>query len=87
MNLVWLGILSVSAFLLLVILIRGKHPVQWLTYAGLNIAAAGVLLYAANWLGGTYDFHIPINGTTVAAVGTLGLPGLALLAAIKLFVI
>jgi inhibitor of the pro-sigma K processing machinery len=87
MHLVWWGILSLSLLLLLIVLIRRRNAVQWLTYAGLNIAGAGILLYVTNWAGGAYGFHIPINGTTVAAVGTLGLPGLMLLAALKLFIV
>ncbi|MEO3946113.1 pro-sigmaK processing inhibitor BofA family protein [Gorillibacterium sp. CAU 1737] len=79
---VW-SVLVCSFLILVLVLMRNRESRQLLMKAGLAVAAAALLLYATNWFGASYDFHIPINGGTVALVGLLGLPGLALLAAVQ----
>jgi inhibitor of the pro-sigma K processing machinery len=80
--LMW-GLLAGSLILLVTLLFRNRLAGQLLAKWGLAAAAAAVLLYAANWFGASYGFHLPINGGTVALVGILGLPGLGLLAAVQ----
>jgi len=74
---------AVSFLLLSVLLFRNREAGRLVVKWGLAAAAAAILLYAANWFGASYGFHIPINGGTVALVGILGVPGLALLAAVQ----
>ncbi|WP_058300979.1 pro-sigmaK processing inhibitor BofA family protein [Gorillibacterium timonense] len=83
MRMIMWGMLAGSLVLLIAVLFRNREAIQWLTKWGLAAVAAAILLYAANWFGASYDFHIPINGGTVALVGLLGVPGLALLAAVR----
>lgn len=87
MHMVWWGIfiLSVSALVLLVL--RSRPAAAWLVTMGMHMITAAVLLYALNWLGAAHDFRIPINGTTLAALGVLGVPGLALLVAVKILLV
>lgn len=87
MHIMWWAIFIVSASLLVVLLLRRQHSARWLAYVGLNAVFAALLLYAVNWLGAGYDFRIPINAVTVATVGVLGVPGLLMLAAVKLTLI
>lgn len=76
-------VFGASLVLLSAVLLRNRGSIQLLVKWGLAAAVAAILLYAANWFGASYGFHIPINGGTVALVGILGLPGLALLAAVQ----
>ena len=76
-----------SLLLLLVLLIRNRYSIQVLGKIGMIGVCSVLLLYAANWVGGEYSFHLPINGATVTTVGILGLPGLALLVAVQAFVL
>ncbi|WP_438434033.1 pro-sigmaK processing inhibitor BofA family protein [Gorillibacterium sp. sgz500922] len=81
------GLLTGSLVLLAVLLFRNRQAGRLLAKWGLAASVAAVLLYAANWFGASYGFHLPINGGTVALIGILGMPGLALLAAVQWFVI
>jgi len=80
----WWAMFIVSASFLVLLLLRRRHSARWLAYVGMNAVFAALLLYAVNWLGAGYDFQIPINAVTVASVGILGVPGLLMLAAVKL---
>ena len=62
-------------------------PVRWVAYGLFKIALGGVLLFVFNSIGGYYDFTIPINPVTAAALGLLGLPGMVSLVVIKAFII
>ncbi|RAV12527.1 pro-sigmaK processing inhibitor BofA family protein [Paenibacillus contaminans] len=87
MQSIWWMVFIVSFSLLILLLLRSRLSVQWLAYVGLNVVVAGLLLYLVDWAGSSYQFHIPINVPTLAVVAILGVPGLALLAAVKLVVI
>lgn len=84
MEMVWWGIFLVSLSSLVLVMLRNRTAAAWVSTMGLHIVAAAVLLYGVNWFGASADFHIPINGTTLATIGVLGVPGLMLLAALKL---
>jgi inhibitor of the pro-sigma K processing machinery len=83
---VWILLIG-SLLVVIYILRKNRMSIHWLTRIGLNVVAAALLLYVADWVGASYDFHIPINGGTVAVVGILGLPGMAVLAAVKLWIV
>ena len=83
----WLVLFIFSGTLLCLTLLRNKHSVQWMGIVGLNIITAAFLLYFINWFGAPADFHLPLNGTTLATIGILGIPGLILLVTLKLIVV
>ncbi|GIP36703.1 pro-sigmaK processing inhibitor BofA family protein [Paenibacillus sp. J2TS4] len=81
----WLwGVLVLSLTLLIIVILRNKGSIQWLVRLGVHVVVAGIVLYAVNWIGGYYGFRLPINPATIAAVTVLGIPGVGMLAAIKL---
>jgi inhibitor of the pro-sigma K processing machinery len=84
--LLW-GIFGFSGMLLVFILFRQKAAFHWLGYLCLNIAFAAFLLYILNLLGPYTGLQMPLNATTVGTVSVLGIPGLILLAALKLWII
>jgi inhibitor of the pro-sigma K processing machinery len=81
------SLLAVSMLLLLVVVFRSRLAGRWLTYLGLNVVVAGFLLYFLNLLSSYTHFSLPINVTTLGTVVVLGIPGLLLLAALKLVLI
>ncbi|WP_409343452.1 pro-sigmaK processing inhibitor BofA family protein [Paenibacillus sp. MBLB4367] len=87
MHSIWWMVFIVSLSLLVLLLLRSRLSMQWLVYAGLNVVIAGLLLYMVDWAGSSSQFHIPINVPTLAVVAILGVPGLVLLAAVKLVVV
>ncbi len=84
MEIVWLLILIISVGLLAIILARVKLDVRWFGYGLLQLVLSAIALYILNGVGLFGDFYIPINAATVATIAVLGLPGLGLIAAIKL---
>jgi inhibitor of the pro-sigma K processing machinery len=80
-------ILSFSGLLLLFMLYRYKYAFQWLGSICLNVVVAAFLLYMLNLFGDYTQLEIPINPATVGTVSILGVPGLLMLAALKLWII
>ncbi|MFC0215458.1 pro-sigmaK processing inhibitor BofA family protein [Paenibacillus chartarius] len=87
MKMIMWGVLGVSALLLIIVVLRSRAAGRWLTYLGVNIIVAAFLLYFVNLVSSYTQFTLPINVTTIATVGVLGVPGLMLLAALKLVLI
>jgi inhibitor of the pro-sigma K processing machinery len=83
----WWVLFIVSLSLLIVTLLRNKYSIQWLGSVGINIVVSAIVLYVINWVGAGFSFHIPLNVSTLATVGVFGVPGIALLAALKLTVL
>lgn len=83
MHIVWWGIFLVSVSALVLLALRNRAAAAWLATMGIHVVAAAALLYAVNWIGQSFDFRIPINWPTLATIGTLGIPGLMLLVALK----
>jgi inhibitor of the pro-sigma K processing machinery len=83
MHVAIVGLFILSLTGLLWVLIRNKESVQWLTYVGINVLLAAVLLYAVNGLGSQSGFHVPINLITLSIVGVLGVPGVVMLVILK----
>lgn len=59
--------------------------IVWVVLA--NGVVGGLTLWAANLAGAYFGFHLGLNPVTALAAGVLGLPGFALLVALKYFVI
>lgn len=69
---------------LAVLLIRFFYvPLRLLLLFLVNSTLGGAVLWGLNWLGGFVGFHIGLNPVTAAVTGLFGLPGLALLVALK----
>jgi inhibitor of the pro-sigma K processing machinery len=83
---IWV-VLIVSVVLLLVVLLRNRSAFQWLGKTCLHVVFAALLIYVLNLFSGYTSLTIPYNAVTVGIVGTLGLPGLGLLAAVKLIML
>jgi inhibitor of the pro-sigma K processing machinery len=84
LNGVWLVVLVICAAALLIVVLRTKPDIRWFGYALLQVVAAALILFVINGTGLFGHFYIPINLVTVLVVAILGLPGLALLAVMKL---
>ncbi|MCR8636142.1 MULTISPECIES: pro-sigmaK processing inhibitor BofA family protein [Paenibacillus] len=84
--LLW-GIFSISGILLVFTLFRHRFAFNWIGYLCLNVAIAAFLLYIVNLLGPYTRVEVPINATTVGTVSVLGVPGLLLLVAVKLWIV
>lgn len=59
--------------------------ILWVVLA--NGAVGGLTLWAVNLAGAYFGFHLGLNPVTALVAGMLGLPGFALLVALKYFVI
>lgn len=87
MKYVWWGVFLLSLSSLVLLVLRNRNAASWLKTLGLHVIAAAILLYAVNWVGQRYMFQVPINAYTLSAIGVLGIPGLALLVALKLTIV
>lgn len=84
-NNIWLIIFvgSLTALFFIVFKIR----LRWLRVTFINIALAAVVLFAMNQTGLFGSYALPINAFTVGTIGLLGLPGIALLFTLKIFLL
>ncbi|WP_163540053.1 pro-sigmaK processing inhibitor BofA family protein [Gracilibacillus sp. YIM 98692] len=75
--------------LIAVLLIKGV-PVKLVRSAGqgmIKITIGVLFLFFFNLFGASFGLHLPINVFTAIIVGLLGIPGIASLTAIHLFVL
>lgn len=82
-------VISFIGGLIVLLLIIGA-PMKSLRLFGQGIVKlliGAILLFFLNVFGNQYGLHIPINFITAAVSGLLGLPGLASLVAIQLWVL
>jgi len=88
MKLAMWGILVLSSIGLLyqMIVNRGKVG-RILSRFGVQLLLGAFFLYAVNLTESFTHVSLPINATTLATVGLLGLPGLLLLGAVKLAIV
>ncbi len=84
--LLW-GLMIGSGGLLALLLLRNRFAIQWLGALSLHVVFAAVLLYIMNLFTPYTHFELPLNAVTVGIVSILGIPGLAVLTALKLWVI
>lgn len=84
MDFLWIFVLIISAAALLFIFVRKKQSLKWISYAIINLILGALILYVINVTSAFTHLAIPINLTTVLAVGILGVPGLMLLVSLKL---
>lgn len=82
-----INIVIAAAVLLVVLFFIGQvlvKPIKLLWKLILNSLIGIILLLAVNYLGGYYDFSLPINIITVLIAGFLGIPGVFLLICFQL---
>ena len=60
-------------------------PIKWFWKIFVNSACGFVCLWLLNTVSGFTGLLFPINAVTAAVAGFLGLPGIALLALVQLF--
>lgn len=85
MKMVAWAVLSISVLLLLYLLVMKKARAGWLVTFGAHLAIAAIGIYIVNYSGWITQVHIPLNPVTIGTVAILGLPGVGLLYALKLF--
>lgn len=81
------GVLIGSAVLLGVILLRNPHVFQSFGYVCLHVALGIFLLYVLNLFSQYTHVELPLNTVTVGTVSLLGVPGLMMLVALKLWIV
>lgn len=72
---------------IILLLVMGLKPIRFIGSMFVKIAIGALLLFALNVIGAQINFHIPINLITASVSGLLGIPGIAALAIIQLFVL
>ena len=60
-------------------------PIKWVFKLLINGICGFALLFAANFVGGFFDFAIPVNLITCLVAGAFGVPGVIFLVVVILF--
>jgi inhibitor of the pro-sigma K processing machinery len=80
---IWLwAVLACAITILAIMAFRSKNTIRWAGYALMNLLFAAVALYLVNAVGILGELRIPLNLPNVAIIGVLGIPGVALVAAL-----
>ncbi|AOZ92746.1 pro-sigmaK processing inhibitor BofA family protein [Paenibacillus crassostreae] len=82
-----LGVFIGSLGALAYIVIKRKLGLGWLTVFGTHLVLAALGIYLINFSGLITEVYIPINPVTIGTVTILGLPGVALLYGLKIFIL
>jgi inhibitor of the pro-sigma K processing machinery len=79
---------GVGGLLVLMVVSRSLlQPLYWLWYGILYTCIGALILFVLNLAGEWIDFRLPINPVTAFIAGALGLPGVACLIVVKLFLV
>jgi inhibitor of the pro-sigma K processing machinery len=79
-----MGILVLSAVMLILIVFRKKLGWGWLSLFGTHLILAALGIYLVNFSGLVTEIYIPLNPATIGAVTILGLPGVLMLLGLKI---
>ena len=60
-------------------------PVKWVFKLLINAAIGFLMLFLANFVGGFFDFTIPVNLLTCVIAGAFGVPGVIFLVVALVF--
>jgi inhibitor of the pro-sigma K processing machinery len=77
-----LAAVGVAVYVLIKIL---ATPIKWIFKLLINGVCGFALLFAANFVGGFFDFAIPVNLITCLVAGAFGIPGVIFLVVVILF--
>ncbi|MBF8377799.1 pro-sigmaK processing inhibitor BofA family protein [Alicyclobacillus mali] len=80
----WCGAVVLGALILSQFFQKPSRALLWMLR---SLLVGCVLLAAFDIIGRSFDLHLPINPITVLASGFLGLPGLAALVVLHLWVL
>lgn len=80
-------VLLVSLVLILLLVGAPIKPLRIVGKLAVNCLIGVLMLFFVNVLGASIGLYVPINGATTVVTGLLGLPGVALLVAIAVFII
>lgn len=84
------AVIIISVVIMIGVLLLAGAPLKPLRFLGsgaIKVVIGVLFLFFFNVFGASVGIHIPINVFTAFVSGFLGLPGLASLAAIQLFVV
>lgn len=79
-----MGILILSAVLLVLIVFKKKMGWGWLSLFGAHLMLAALGIYVVNFSGLITEVVIPLNPATIGAVTVLGLPGVVMLLGLRI---
>lgn len=82
-----IGLIFMGVCLLIFLIRPHWKPLQWVGKAVLHLVIGAVFLFLFNLVAAWFDLYLPLNLVTVAVAGFLGIPGVAALAVIKLFIL
>ena len=76
------GAVGVALYVLIKLL---ATPIKWVFKMLINGICGFALLFLANFVGGFFDFAIPVNIITCLVAGAFGIPGVIFLVVVILF--
>ena len=76
------GAVGVAIYVLIKLL---ATPIKWVFKMLINGICGFALLFLANFVGGFFDFAIPVNIITCLVAGAFGIPGVIFLVVVILF--
>jgi inhibitor of the pro-sigma K processing machinery len=77
-----IGAIGVAIYVLIKLL---ATPIKWVFKMLINGICGFALLFLANFVGGFFDFAIPVNIITCLVAGAFGIPGVIFLVVVILF--
>jgi len=82
-------IISIISVFIILLLFFGTplKPIQFIGQGVMKILIGALLLFFLNTLGNQFGIHVPINLITSVISGFLGIPGIAALTVIQLYII
>ena len=86
MDMLYKGLLIVAVAVAIWVLIKIlSAPVKFIFKWLINAVIGFALLFLANFVGGFFDFAIPVNLVTCLVAGGFGIPGVIFLVVVMLF--
>ena len=82
-------VISIIIALIIVILIVGTpfKPLRFIGQGFIKLMIGALFLFFLNAFGNYFGIHVPINFVTSAVSGFLGIPGVAALVVIQIFIL
>lgn len=77
----------IGLIMLLLLAVRPGNIFKFLGQSFIKLAIGAILLFFLNAVGNQFGLYVPINLITAAISGFIGLPGVAALAVIQLWII
>lgn len=76
-----------SLIMLILVLLKNKEAIKWISLLLVNTLVASLLLFLLNVFDLLGQYFIPVNIYTVLTVALFGVPGLLLMLAVKFFLL